>query len=374
MTHFDATLLIAAALLARAAQSLLAAGAARSRFAATAFSRNLVDLAFGALLLWLVGQTGLLGADVFTVVATLLVVSGLGVGAIAERSRLRLVVIQTAIFALVLIPAAALFTAQTAGLITYIDSTGLGTTALLGSAMAIASAAVIGPRSRKYNKDGSANFIMGHHLPMATLGALLLVLAVSLHTLARLAGTGIDAPAATLLLCFAGAIVGAMAYGGYTFRRIEPLYLIQAAVASAVAVTPAAAMPEWVAVVLGLLVGVAAPWLASALDMRLRIDDASHLAAPVLGGALAGLMAAAFIPLTPDDSFAIRPGQLLGVATIAVIGLALSWGLMRVAAALTPLRSSDADEYDGLDIAELDVNAYPDFQQNTIKSFHLREA
>jgi ammonia channel protein AmtB len=39
----------------------------------------------------------------------------------------------------------------------------------------------------------------------------------------------------------------------------------------------------------------------------------------------------------------------------------------------TKLRASDADEFDGLDLAEHDLAAYPDFQQTMIKSYHLRE-
>jgi hypothetical protein len=41
--------------------------------------------------------------------------------------------------------------------------------------------------------------------------------------------------------------------------------------------------------------------------------------------------------------------------------------------ATTKIRASEADEFDGLDLAEHDIGAYPDFQQNTIKSYHLRE-
>jgi hypothetical protein len=33
-----------------------------------------------------------------------------------------------------------------------------------------------------------------------------------------------------------------------------------------------------------------------------------------------------------------------------------------------------ADEFDGLDLAEHDIASYPDFQQNTIRSYHSREA
>jgi len=41
---------------------------------------------------------------------------------------------------------------------------------------------------------------------------------------------------------------------------------------------------------------------------------------------------------------------------------------------VTQLRLSDAEEYDGIDLVEHDLNSYPDFQQTMIKSYHLREA
>jgi len=41
---------------------------------------------------------------------------------------------------------------------------------------------------------------------------------------------------------------------------------------------------------------------------------------------------------------------------------------------IAALRVREEDEFDGLDLAEHDIAAYPDFQQTTIKSYHLREA
>ena len=38
------------------------------------------------------------------------------------------------------------------------------------------------------------------------------------------------------------------------------------------------------------------------------------------------------------------------------------------------IRCSEEDEFDGLDLTEHDINAYPDFQQTMIKSYHLCEA
>jgi ammonia channel protein AmtB len=74
-------------------------------------------------------------------------------------------------------------------------------------------------------------------------------------------------------------------------------------------------------------------------------------------------------------------GKLKGVGANSV-GIALgvmvaglgTWGLLAGMRRFTKLRVSEAAEYDGLDLAEHDQNAYPDFQQTMIKSYHLREA
>ena len=66
--------------------------------------------------------------------------------------------------------------------------------------------------------------------------------------------------------------------------------------------------------------------------------------------------------------------QAIGVLAIVVFVLVLAFILYRVLRAIFVLRSKEADEYDGLDLAELDLNAYPDFHQTMIKSYHLREA
>ena len=64
----------------------------------------------------------------------------------------------------------------------------------------------------------------------------------------------------------------------------------------------------------------------------------------------------------------------LAIVTIAALSAILSLALWLALKRFTKLRASEADEFDGLDLAEHDIGAYPDFQQNTIRSFHLREA
>jgi Amt family ammonium transporter len=59
---------------------------------------------------------------------------------------------------------------------------------------------------------------------------------------------------------------------------------------------------------------------------------------------------------------------------VVALAAALSLALFAALRATIGLRLREADEYDGLDLAEHDIGAYPDFQQTMIKSYHLREA
>ena len=62
---------------------------------------------------------------------------------------------------------------------------------------------------------------------------------------------------------------------------------------------------------------------------------------------------------------------MIAIALFAVLVGTIVFGAFKAAGAL---RAKEADEFDGLDLAEHDIGAYPDFQQTTIKSYHLREA
>ena len=57
----------------------------------------------------------------------------------------------------------------------YVDFAGSGVVHAMGGAAALAGAIVIGPRIGKFNADGSANTIPGHHIPMAMLGTFILL-------------------------------------------------------------------------------------------------------------------------------------------------------------------------------------------------------
>ena len=55
-----------------------------------------------------------------------------------------------------------------------VDFAGSGVVHMIGGAIALAGAIVIGPRIGRFNKDGSANTIPGHNIPMGVLGTIIL--------------------------------------------------------------------------------------------------------------------------------------------------------------------------------------------------------
>jgi Amt family ammonium transporter len=67
----------------------------------------------------------------------------------------------------------------------YADFRGQRLRHAVGGLCAAAGAIVLGPRIGKYNRDGTANAIPGHHMPMAILGCLIWALVGSVSIPAR---------------------------------------------------------------------------------------------------------------------------------------------------------------------------------------------
>jgi Amt family ammonium transporter len=133
-------------------------------------------------------------------------------------------------------------------------------------------------------------------------------------------------------------------------------------------------MPGYGAVLVGLLAGVIAPWVLMLLELRLRLDDVAGASATHLIGGTVGWLAAPLLAATAadrqTDSFV---GHLLMLLLAVVVSAAVTGVTLLIFRAFSGLRVSESAEFDGTDLAELDVNAYPDFQQTMIKSYHLRE-
>jgi Amt family ammonium transporter len=129
------------------------------------------------------------------------------------------------------------------------------------------------------------------------------------------------------------------------------------------------------AFVIGAVAGILVPWMLIRFDLRLRLDDpAGVVAIHGAGGAWALLAAGIFRYASLQQWLIGLAVQALAIGAVLSLVIACTAGLMLLLHATTGLRAAEADEYDGLDLAEHDINAHPDFQQTMIKSYHLREA
>jgi ammonium transporter, Amt family len=128
------------------------------------------------------------------------------------------------------------------------------------------------------------------------------------------------------------------------------------------------------AALVGAAAGIFVPWLEMRLDLVWKIDDPSGLISVCAGGGLIGTIASALLTSDPlGDRLRAAGVQILGLTAVAGMTLLIAGTVLTFLRLAVGVRVSEADEFDGLDLAEHDLNAYPDFQQTTIKSYHLRE-
>src|SRR5512134_1089831 len=162
-----------------------------------------------------------------------------------------------------------------------VDFAGSGVVHMIGGALGLAGAIVIGPRIGKFNKDGSANTIPGHSISLGILGTIILFFGwfgfnpgSSLGFVGAFRNLSVIAAINTLLAGAAGG-VAAMAYAwlfGPT-RKPDPGLSVNGILAGLVAITaPCAFVDSWAAVVIGLIAGVIVCWATVLID-KWHIDD-----------------------------------------------------------------------------------------------------
>ena len=273
-----------------------------------------------------------------------------------------------------------------------VDFAGSGVVHMTGGSVGLAIAMVLGPRIGKFNKDGSANTIPGHSIPLGVLGTIILFFGwfgfnpgsslgihLNLADGASFPAINLVALAAvnTLLAGSAGGI-SAMTYMwlfGPT-KKPDPGMSVNGLLAGLVAITaPCAFVDGWSAVIIGMVAGVLV-CLASAWLERARIDDPVG-AVPVhfVNGMWGVLAVGLFAHGTPDtvgwNGVAAAPlglfyggttqiiAQALEAIAVAVFAFGTSYVFFTVLKRAGLLRSRAEDEIAGLDLPEMGVLGYP---------------
>jgi Amt family ammonium transporter len=401
-------LLGAMALLIRAGSALHTCGLSRSKNAAAAIVRSIVEMAIAALAFWVIGGAIMCGVgggavgfnkyllflvrgderflnvELFFNLALVMIAVAPISAAMSERAKLLPIGVAAAVTAGLIVPVCGYWAWINSGWLYrlgFIDNAGASVIHVTGGLVAAVGAMFVGARQGKYNTDGSTNFIPGHSVSLAAGGLLLMAVAwvpyvvgaCLLHQLSHMR------VATNVILAASASVVVSYGMSQARYGKADVHLTLGGLLAGLVSICAGAGVVNPVAAVaIGAVGGWLVMWATVQVDMGLKIDDPSGtIVAHVVGGAW-GTIAVGIFAAPPQDSWGQRVRlmgvQALGLCAMAALAIAVAVVMFAALKSVRRLRVVEADEFDGLDLAEHDLNAYPDFQQTMIKSYHLREA
>jgi len=245
----------------------------------------------------------------------------------------------------------------------YFDFAGSGTVHLCGAAAALAGVIVLGARKGKYGANGQINAIPGCNLPLATLGTLILWLGwfgFNGGSELKVSDVG-EANAVALVfvntnMAAAGGLVFALILSRFWFGKADLTMALNGALAGLVSITADPLSPAPIsATLIGAIGGLIVVASIVTLD-KLKIDD--PVGAISVHGVVGiwGVMAVCF-----TNGEASLLWQLIGVGSIfawTFITSLIVWYLIKM---VMGIRVSEEEEYEGIDISECGLEAYPEF-------------
>jgi Amt family ammonium transporter len=261
-----------------------------------------------------------------------------------------------------------------------LDFAGSGVVHAVGGFAALAGAIVLGPRLGKFGKDGKPRAMLGHNIPMAVLGCIVLVFGwVGFNGGSTLAATDLRFPI-VIVNTFIAASFGAMAAMFLVWKlwgKPDPSMTANGMLAGLVAITaPCAFVSPIGAAVIGIVAGVLVVGSIVFVERVLKVDDPVGAVSVHGVNGLWGLLS---LGLFADGSYGagfngvsdtVRGlfygggwGQLGAQAISVVVVVCWAFGLMYIFFTIQKkvqgIRVTRDEEMIGLDIPEMGVPAYP---------------
>jgi Amt family ammonium transporter len=281
----------------------------------------------------------------------------------------------------------------------YVDFAGSGVVHAMGGVAALMGIIVLGPRIGKFDKDGKPRAIPGHHIPMAVLGAMVLLFGwFGFNGASTLAASdpGFGLVVANTAIAAAFGAVLAMFWIEKRTGKPDPGMIANGMLAGLVAITaPCYFVDPWAAALIGSIAGVLVIEAAFFVERRLKLDDpvgavAVHGANGLWGVLAVGLFAngrygigwnltassltegkgvRGILAKGPDFDMFSELGmrqlaaQAIGAAVILVVMGGIVFAFFKLCDRFTRggIRVSEEEELAGLDVPEMGVLAYPEF-------------
>ena len=245
----------------------------------------------------------------------------------------------------------------------YFDFAGSGTVHLCGAAAALAGVLILGPRKGKYGPTGQVNAIPGCNLPLAALGTLILWLGwfgFNGGSELKVSDVG-EANAVALVfvntnMAAAGGLVFALLLSRLWFGKADLTMALNGALAGLVAITADPLSPTpFIATMIGAVGGLIVVASIVMFD-KVKIDD--PVGAISVHGVV-GIWGVLAVLFTNGDATFV--GQIVGIASIFAWTFGVSLAVWYVLKLAIGIRVSEEEEYEGVDISECGLEAYPEF-------------
>ncbi|MCH1601545.1 MAG: ammonium transporter [Luminiphilus sp.] len=310
-------------------------------------------------------------ADFFFQVVFVATAMSIVSGAVAERMKLFAFLAFAVVMTAVIYPLEGswtwggndVFGLYNLGELGFLDFAGSGIVHMAGAAAGVAGVLTIGARKGKYSADGKVNAIPGANMPLATLGTFILWMGWFGFNGGSVLATATVGDANAVAVVFlntnaaaAGGCIIALLVAKFAFGKADLTMALNGCLAGLVAITAGPDTPSPLgATIIGGLGGALVVASIVTLD-KLKFDD--PVGAISVHGVV-GLLGLLAVPFTNSD--ASISGQLIGAATIFVWVFLTSFVAFKVIGMVMPVRVSEEEEYEGSDIAECGLEAYPEF-------------
>ena len=234
-----------------------------------------------------------------------------------------------------------------------------------GGWAALAGAIVLGARKGKFSANGQVNPMPGANLPLATLGTFILWFGwFGFNGGSQLAlGSAADAAAIAIVyvntnLAAASGVVAAMILTQLMFKKMDLTLCLNGAIGGLVAITAGPDLQQHAyAMLIGGIGGALVVFAVPMID-KLKIDDvvgaiSAHLVCGIWGTLAVGIFG--------SGSLVTQFIGIVAIGAFVFVSSLIIWMILKVTIGI---RIDEEAEMDGLDKAELGLEAYPEFGRN----------
>ena len=288
-------------------------------------------------------------------------------GAVAERIKLSSFLIFSTVYVAIIYPVAGSWKWGAGWLdqLGFYDFAGSTLVHSVGGWAALVGAILVGSRLGKYGQNGQIKPILGHNMPLATIGVFLLWFGwygFNGGSVLSADPGGVSLVFVTTTLAAAAGVIGAMITSWYVSKKPDLSMILNGSLAGLVGITAGAdVISPMNSVLVGFIAGIIVVLSVIQLD-KLKIDYpvgaiSVHLVCGIWGTLAVGIF---------SDAHSLYV-QALGVVAYGIFCLIGSILIFTVLKYSIGLRVSEDEEIIGLDIGEHDMESYAGFQIFTVE-------